>query len=324
MFGLIIAAMMSMTVPASNDAGIVDQAGLLTSDQYQKLSTRFESVRKETGVTFGLLTVTDLPEDPKSVAVQTLNEWNMTPDSVLVLVSMNPRKIYLQPGTNLAETFSESTSVRLIVKNMLPNMRLGQYGLGILNGFEAIDSTLPRPATTVEPAKDGLSGVQKFLIFLLGMGVFSAISALFYYLLNSKRKNDLDEFMKEVEKDSADAGQTDAFKAYGKHFRQAANQPDPPEIQAYSGYIDTRTAAEKELDKKTVSKIESTLKNPSAGTDISAVQNADPLKQVAFESMLYGSESAIYESGPSSYSSYDSGSFDSSSSDGSGGGGSDF
>lgn len=38
----------------------------------------------------------------------------------------------------------------------------------------------------------------------------------------AKRKNDFDEFIKEVAKDSADAGQTAAFEAYGEHFRLAA------------------------------------------------------------------------------------------------------
>lgn len=36
-----------------------------------------------------------------------------------------------------------------------------------------------------------------------------------------KRKNDFDEFMKEVAKDSAAAGETEAFEAYGEHFRLA-------------------------------------------------------------------------------------------------------
>jgi XRE family transcriptional regulator, regulator of sulfur utilization len=34
----------------------------------------------------------------------------------------------------------------------------------------------------------------------------------------TKRKNDFDEFMKEVAKDSSDAGETAAFEAYGEHF----------------------------------------------------------------------------------------------------------
>jgi DNA-binding XRE family transcriptional regulator len=37
----------------------------------------------------------------------------------------------------------------------------------------------------------------------------------------AKRKNDFDEFMKDVAKESAAAGQTDAFEAYGEHFRLA-------------------------------------------------------------------------------------------------------
>ena len=37
----------------------------------------------------------------------------------------------------------------------------------------------------------------------------------------AKRKNDFEEFMKEVAKDSGDAGQTEAFDAYGEHFRLA-------------------------------------------------------------------------------------------------------
>jgi len=37
----------------------------------------------------------------------------------------------------------------------------------------------------------------------------------------AKRKNDFEEFMKDVAKDSADARQTEAFDAYGEHFRLA-------------------------------------------------------------------------------------------------------
>ena len=37
----------------------------------------------------------------------------------------------------------------------------------------------------------------------------------------AKHKNDFDEFMKEVAKDSGAAGETAAFDAYGEHFRLA-------------------------------------------------------------------------------------------------------
>lgn len=37
----------------------------------------------------------------------------------------------------------------------------------------------------------------------------------------AKRKNDFDEFMNDVEKESAAAGQTEAFETYGEHFRLA-------------------------------------------------------------------------------------------------------
>ena len=37
----------------------------------------------------------------------------------------------------------------------------------------------------------------------------------------AKRKKDLEAFMKEVAKDSADAGETVAFEAYGEHYRLA-------------------------------------------------------------------------------------------------------
>lgn len=40
--------------------------------------------------------------------------------------------------------------------------------------------------------------------------------------VNVARRNDFDEFMKEVAKDSAAAGRTAAFDAYGEHFRLAA------------------------------------------------------------------------------------------------------
>src|ERR1700690_4308077 len=142
----VLLAVLAFTIPPVNDTRIVDQAGLLSAGQSQDLSKLFTRVETEQGVKLGLLTTNALDDDPKAVSVRTLNFWQMSPDSVLIFVSTNPKKVFLQPGSNLSYQFTESVSVGIIRDNIVPALKSGRYGVGILNGFSAISAKLPGPA----------------------------------------------------------------------------------------------------------------------------------------------------------------------------------
>lgn len=187
-------SILAVTIPPANDTRIVDQAELLTPSQTTELAALFSDVQTKQHVNLGLLTLRELDDAPKAVAVRTLNFWQMSPDSVLVLISLNPRKIFLQPGSNLQYLFTEAASVAVIRDHLIPGLKSGRYGAGILNGFHAISHTLPGPtvapapntaalspvvtttgavATTTEPEKNTDKTAMFLIIFVLSGGLIA-------------------------------------------------------------------------------------------------------------------------------------------------------
>lgn len=87
-----LAVILAVTIPPAPRDFIADQAGILNDKRDILVMQAGAQVK---GVNLGILTVSELDDEPRAVAIRTLNYWNMTPDSVLLLISMNPRKVAL-------------------------------------------------------------------------------------------------------------------------------------------------------------------------------------------------------------------------------------
>lgn len=228
MFMNALLVVLALTIPPVNDSRVVDQAGLLNDSQVQELAAVIHRIEVDQGVKAGFLTVTALDDDPKAVAVRTLNFWQLGPDSVLLLISTNPKKIFLQPGTNLQYRFNEATSVGLIRDAIAPAMKAGRYGTAVLNGFHAISNALPGPraapppntATRPEPkqvavAGDGPSGL---LIFVVASGAI-----LLMFLLARKVRRDQEERLAKVREEEEDRAR--AQRSYAQSVKTQAPAP---------------------------------------------------------------------------------------------------
>ena len=79
----------------------------------------------------------------------------------------------------------------------------------------------------------------------------------------SKRKNDFDGFMKEVEKESAEAGQAEAFAAYGEHFRLAL---EVIQLRKDQGWTQQQMAKASGVQQSEISRIERGQANPTYRT----------------------------------------------------------
>src|SRR5438105_1397691 len=78
------------------DTWVVDAAGLLSASEATAIDLYGARVERERGVRLAVLTLSSLDgRDPKVVAVDTLNTWRAGRRSVLLLVSLSPRKLYL-------------------------------------------------------------------------------------------------------------------------------------------------------------------------------------------------------------------------------------
>lgn len=223
---MLVATLLSVTIPPDDGTHISDQAEMLTGAQMEAVSALFDEVRTEQGVKMGLITFKYLDDSPKSVSVRALNYWNMSPDSVMMLVSFNPRKVFIQPGSNLEYKFDEATSVELIRDNIVPSLRDGKYGAGILHGFRAIRAKISGGAGVSIPEERPVVSQEEhntnpFMIFSLVAISLIAIGLTIKYVLRRRR---------EKEEQAATA------RAY---VRRNKNDDYPPHEPPYSpsGYL---------------------------------------------------------------------------------------
>lgn len=201
----------AITLPPPTSTNVVDGAALFTDDERATIASEIATIKKERAVSVGVLTIDQLDDDPKAVAVRTLNYWQMGPDSVLLLVSMSPRKLYLQPGSNLAYLF-DTTNSSTITNSMVPLMKSKNFLGAVLEGLHRIDSTLgvvgqrvivgtvkpPEPKKDVAPAavqegvNSGLSPTAVGLLFFLGAAGLILAIGLAMRASKKRRYEDLD------------------------------------------------------------------------------------------------------------------------------------
>lgn len=195
----VLALILAVAIPPSSSR-IVDQANLLTDAEEASLTKSFGEIRSDDGIHLGVLTLSNLDESPKSVAVRTLNDWDMTRRSILILVSTNPRKIWIQPGSDFANALNEHNASKIARSVIAPRLRDGDFFLGVLQGMTAsVELLMKSPATIPAPPRaDEASGKPVLLwTFLILGGVVLFLGAIYLLVRRSERKKreyDEDEY----------------------------------------------------------------------------------------------------------------------------------
>ena len=145
-FVLLATPAFAARLPAPPHGAVADGAGILTADEIRAAEDAAQALESERHARVVILTIADADgESPKQIAVRALNEWNVGRRSVLLLIQLNPRQLYLQPGTELAPVFDEATSSGICARIVAPEMKAGRRGAAVLAGIAAISSTLAAP-----------------------------------------------------------------------------------------------------------------------------------------------------------------------------------
>jgi uncharacterized membrane protein YgcG len=162
------------------ESWIVDTAGLLSGEEVGELGAIFERIARERGVRLVLLAIPTLGgEEPKSIAVRALNDWQVGRRSILLLVSREPRRLYLQPGTELASRFDESVASALCRDVIAPRLRSGPAGPALRAGFEAVEARL----ISAPPApRSGRPAATHWVVLgALGLPIAGLFGGVFWY-----------------------------------------------------------------------------------------------------------------------------------------------
>lgn len=129
---------------------VVDQAGVLTTQQRQRLSQQLSRFQRETAHQMVVVTVNSLNGDDVARFTDRLgNRWGVgrrgINDGIVVLVSPHDRRARISVGSGLTRQLPDAVCQRVMDQVMIPAFKAGKVGLGIERGVAALLGQLSFP-----------------------------------------------------------------------------------------------------------------------------------------------------------------------------------
>jgi uncharacterized protein len=152
----------AFTSPGKPQGFVNDYANLLSKEQKANLETTLSDFNKTTTIQITVVTIPDLVDETiESYAVKLFEEWGIgdkdKDNGVLFVTALNDRKTRIEVGYGLEGVLTDSQSIGIIQKIVLPEFRNDNYEKGIVNGTQAIISVVKSEADYSTPASSGSS-----------------------------------------------------------------------------------------------------------------------------------------------------------------------
>ena len=162
---------------------INDRAGLLSPAVQQELDSRLAAYESKTGHQIALLTIPSLEGDfVEDFAIRVAEAWKLgakaRDDGVLVLISVQDRKMRIEVGYGLEGDLPDALSGRIIREVLIPAFRNGDFAQGITRALGAImaatggeGEALAQPRRSVSRSRGG-GGLVPYLLVALVLFLF--------------------------------------------------------------------------------------------------------------------------------------------------------
>ena len=166
----ILISKFSFATNVPNYTGYVnDYAHLLTDAQRNDLEQRLRRNENAGGWQIAVVTVPDLQgESIEEFANDLFQKWGIgrkaTDDGVLLIESMNPRKVRIEVGRGNEGDLTDLLSGRIIRNIIVPHLKAGDNYTGLSEGVNAIIAARPKPLTQAEidqQTKDAATAKQE-------------------------------------------------------------------------------------------------------------------------------------------------------------------
>ena len=120
-----------------------DFAGVILAPYRSKIDDLAAAIERKTSVELVLVTVKSTgPEGIDSYAARLADSWAIggkgESKGVLFLVAVGNRKVRISVGSGISRLLSDARAKQIIDENIIPPLRNGKYGEGLLSGVEAI------------------------------------------------------------------------------------------------------------------------------------------------------------------------------------------
>ena len=183
----------AQTFPERGRSPVVDQAGLLRPEQVVDLTSKSEALFARTGRQFVVATV-------KSLEGRTIEDYGyrlgrywkigdeQRDDGVILLIAPNEKKVRIEAGYGARVFLTDAVSSVIIRNSILPKFKAGDMGGGIVEGADAIITTLELPAAEAarrakevgaaeaRRAERGINPLPVFVIVIIFFVILASIA----------------------------------------------------------------------------------------------------------------------------------------------------
>ena len=164
-----------------------DFAGLLSASENGQLESTLSAYNDSSSNQIAIVTLKSLGDYAiEDWALEIGRKWGVGKkaknNGVLIIISLEPRKINISPGYGLEGALPDITCKRIISNEMVPSMKYGQYYTALSNAVTAIRSVVK--GEYVNEDKGQQSGEGGFWFFVI---ILIIILIAFIFIANSRR-----------------------------------------------------------------------------------------------------------------------------------------
>ena len=156
---LIAAPAFAETLPVPALSGrVVDQAGVLTSAEESRLTTKLKNLENNTSIQLVVVTLSSLRGSP-------IEDWGLAlgrtwgigqkgkDNGALLIVAPNDRELRIEVGYGLEGTLPDATASAIIRNVIVPRFKSGAMADGISDGVDAIIAVLTGSGEEFTPSR---------------------------------------------------------------------------------------------------------------------------------------------------------------------------
>ena len=204
------------TVYTSDPDDLIDDA---SQTEIDRLLAANETANTAEVFVVALQSVGDM--DIKQFATELFNEWGIGKKSkdngLLILMVEDQYKVTFETGYGMEGVLPDAICMRIINNKILPSMKTGNYGEGLLNGVKAVDEILADPAAAEEIRQDiaaeqaakreaNMQTLRNVLIAYLALSLLVLVLSLVVVSKNKKNTASISVYEKYKQMDSSRTG----------------------------------------------------------------------------------------------------------------------
>ena len=181
----------TLPIPALSGR-VVDQAGILTSSEESRLTTKLKDLEDKTSIQLVVVTLSSLRGSP-------IEDWGLAlgrtwgigqkgkDNGALLIVAPNDRELRIEVGYGLEGTLPDATASAIIRNVIVPRFKSGDMAYGISDGVDAIIAVLTGSSEEFTPSRnEALSWLLSNLVPVLFF-VFFVIMIIVNFIRQTMR-----------------------------------------------------------------------------------------------------------------------------------------